>query len=152
VAWLALLLAVLALALAAAAYRRTGGQVDDWLHRSGDQLQDVLERPLGRGGDEPGDSGAGNELRRAVERAVDRLKAERQAVAAERDPGGVRREVEKVRTDLERAFSGAGGGARSRWQDLDSELGRLDQDLRSGSTRALGTLDRLLDNLRGVLH
>jgi hypothetical protein len=152
VAWLALLLAVLALALAAAAYRRTGGKVDDWLHHSGDQLQDVLERPLGRGQDAPGDSGVGTDLRRAVERAVARLQAERQAVAAERDPGGVRREVEKVRADLERAFSGAGGGERSRWQGLDAELGRLDQDLRAGGSRALGTLDGLVDNLRGVLR
>ncbi len=159
VAWLALFLAVIALALAAAAYRRTGGQVDDWLHQSGDRLQDALARPLGAAhdalgsaGDDGGAGGLGDDLRRAVGRAADRLQAERHAVAAERDPGGVRREVERVRADLERAFSGAGAPERSRWHDLDGDLARLDQELRSGSSRALGTLDGLLDRLRGTLH
>ena len=135
VAWLALMVALLALYVAWSAYKRTGGNLDQLVR-------------LGRGEAEtPAVETA--DWRDSLERARERLLAKRPEVEGQGDFEAVGRDVAEIRANLERAYHGAGAEAREKWRTLDAELGRLESQLREGSSRAKETLDSLLDKMRG---
>lgn len=141
VAWLALIVAILALFLAWSAYRRTGGDLDSL-------LQDVSEDAGRRV------RGAAEEGTDAVERQAElaeargRLLRRRAEVEADRNLQKVREDVAEVREDLERAYRNAGEGAKARWRDVDAELERLEARLRDGGARALESLDSAVEKIR----
>ena len=135
VAWLALLVALLALYVAWSAYKRTGGSWGQLVRLE----RGKAETPAPETAD----------WRDSLERARKRLLARRPEVEGERDLEQVRRDVADIRASLERAYHGAGSEAREKWRTLDGELGRLEGQLRQGSSRAKETLDSLLDKMRG---
>jgi len=136
VGWLALMLAVLALVVAWAAYKRTGGEV-------GTVLKDA-------GVESRGAAGADSDLtewREDLAQARDRLLGRRAEVAGDRNLEQVRRDVEQVRTSLEQAYHKA-GAAKEQWKDLDADLQRLEGQLKDGGSKALATLDQAISKLR----
>jgi len=135
VAFLALLVALIALFVAWSAYRRTGGSVDQLVPGTGD-----LNRPF-RVGADGGVAGV-------LERARARLAERRADVAGDRNLEQVRRDVAEVRASLERAYRDSGAQAKEKWRGLDGDLERLEQQLREGGQRAVATLDAALDKMR----
>lgn len=127
VAWLALLLAIAALLLAWGAYKRTGGELRDL-------LSDVTPVGTPKGID--------------LTEVRDRLQRHRPEVAGERNLWQVREDVAEIRADLERTYRNADAGAREQWRELDAELGRLQSQLKEGSSKAVDTLDSALAKLR----
>jgi hypothetical protein len=126
VAWLALLLAVLALMLAWGAYKRTGGELRDlW-------------------GDVTLDTSKGIDLSE-VQARLQRRRAE---VQGQRNLQQVSEDVAEIRANLERTYRDTGAGAREQWRELDAELERLQAQLKDGSSKAVDTLDSALAKLR----
>lgn len=134
--WLALLLAAVALVVAWAAYKRTGGEI-------GNVLKDAGVQSRGPAG---ADSDLG-EWREDLVQARDRLLGRRAEVAGDRNLEQVRQDVEQVRASLEQAYRKA-GAAKEQWQDLDADLARLEGQLKDGGAKALATLDQALAKLR----
>lgn len=142
VAWLALIVAAVALILAWSAYRRTGGDLDGlW-----EGVTEDAERSV---------RGVASDGSDAVERQADlakarmRLLGRRAEVEADRNLEQVRRDVAEVRESLERAYENAGAGARERWRDLDAELEKLETRLKEGSAKAVDSLDSAVEKIRG---
>jgi len=135
VGWLALLLAILALLVAWAAYKRTGGEI-------GTVLKDAGIPAHGSAGDDLA------EWRADLIQARDRLLERRPEVASERNLDQARRDVEEVRSSLERGYRKGGSGVKEQWRDLDSSLERLQAQLKEGGAKALATLDEALAKLR----
>jgi ElaB/YqjD/DUF883 family membrane-anchored ribosome-binding protein len=140
VAWLALVVSLAALFLAWRAYERTGGNLDE-----------VLRIPVGEvraegAREESGEIGRQTDLAQARARLLGR----RTEVAARRNVQQVQEEVAEVRDELQSAFRGAGDQAREGWRELDSDLERLQTQLRDGSSRAVETLDSALDKMRRI--
>ena len=135
VAWLALVVALLALYVAWSAYRRTGGDLGQLVQFE----RGEAEVPTAETAD----------WRDSLEQARKRLLAWRPEVEDDGDVEAVRRDVAEIRANLERAYRGAGAEAREKWRTLDAELKRLEDQLREGSSRAKETLDSLLDKMRG---
>lgn len=133
---LALLLAVLALLVAWAAYKRTGGEIGNVLKDAGVQSR--------------GAAGADSDLmewREDLTQARDRLLGRRADVAGDRNLDQVRQDVEQVRTSLEQAYRKA-GAAKEQWKDLDADLQRLEGQLKEGGSKAVAALDRTVAKLR----
>ncbi|MFY9823529.1 MAG: hypothetical protein WAM82_19260 [Thermoanaerobaculia bacterium] len=136
VGWLALLLAGLALLVAWAAYKRTGGELGTVLKDAG--IQDR------------GAAGADSDLaewREDLAQARDRLLGRRAEVAGDHNLEQVRRDVEQVRASLEQAYHKA-GAAKEQWKDLDADLERLEGQLKDRGSKALATLDQTISKLR----
>jgi hypothetical protein len=138
---LALVLALLALALAWMAYKRTGGSLDT-----------LLKSPWG---DVRGALGPGEEASESEDRGFDliaearaRLQARRGEVAAERNLKEVGADVEKIREDLRRTYEGASASTRERWRQVDGDLERLGAQVRQGSRQAVETLDSTVERLK----
>ncbi|HEV8579752.1 MAG TPA: hypothetical protein VGX68_11815 [Thermoanaerobaculia bacterium] len=138
VARLALILAILALAVAWAAYRRQGGELR------------TLWRDLTRGSDGRVHitSDADGDLRTWLAETQARLEKRRPEVAGERNLQQVREDVAKARKNLERAYRNASAGAKERWKSLDADLERLETQLKEGGSKALATLDLALAKLK----
>ncbi len=140
---LALLVAIVALILSWAAYRRAGGQLKDvWTDAThGMDLQ------VGSAED------PGNEGPAALDRQADLLKAQakllqhRAEVAGDRNLAQVERDVAEIRQSLERSYQGS-GASKERWQGVDAELDRLEAQLRQGGSKALASLDAAVSKLR----
>lgn len=127
---LALIVAILALILAWAAYRRTGGELKDLT------------------GSLAGDATAALDRQTDLAQARARLLGHRAEVAGNRNLEQVQRDVADIRASLERAYDDAGSGAKARWQDLDAELERLQAQLKEGGSKAVATLDSALAKIR----
>ena len=134
IAWLALLVALLALYLAWTAYRRTGGSLDALVKNGPEERTEEVS--------------SGGDWRDTLARARERLLARRSDVRDERNLEQVRRDVAQIRESLEKAYRDAGSGAREKWRAMDGELERLEAQLREGSSKARETLDSLLDRMR----
>jgi hypothetical protein len=144
---LALILSILALLVAWAAYRRAGGEPGTlWGDLTG----------LKGGGvhvnlDKSSDGSNGSDIverQSELAQAQTRLLAHRAEVAGERNLEQVRQEVAEIRAGLERSYSNASAGAKERWEDLDGDLERLQGQLREGGSKALDTLDSALAKIR----
>jgi hypothetical protein len=149
VAWLALLLSLVALVLAWAAFRHSGARLDALLDERGAAPDGMIG--LGEAHDELGRGARAARWRVALAEAETRLQGRRAELETRRDLAGARQEVDAVRTDLARAFADAGAAARLRWQALDGDLDRLDRQLREGSSEALVTLDGVVERIRHAL-
>lgn len=139
-AWLALIVALVALWIAWSAYRRTGGSLDTL-------VANPIEAPKA---DLPAEAEEGD-WRAALDRARERLLSRRDEIQQDRDLEAVQRDIAEIRAALERAYHGAGDKAeevRDKWQDLDAELERLQGQLREGSERAKKTLDDLTQRMK----
>jgi hypothetical protein len=135
---LALILAILALVLAWAAYRRTGGELR------------TLWQDLAPSGGERVRITAGSEeedLRTWLAQARARLERRRAEVAGERNLREVREEVAELRESLRR-YRDTGTKAKERWRELDADLERLEGQLKEGGSKALATLDSALKKIR----
>lgn len=139
VARLALVLAILALLVAWAAYRRQGGELrtlwPDLTGGAGDRV-----RVTGGSADE--------DLRTWLRNAQAKLEQRRGEVAGERNLEDVREDVAEIREKLERAYREGGAGARERWRELDGDLERLQGQLKEGGSKALAAFDSALAKLR----
>ncbi len=123
IAWLALLVSLAALFLSWKAYERTGGR-----------LNEVLNTTVSVGEPEPAD------WREELERARERL------TKGDLEPD----EVARMRESLARSFRDASEGTRRGWRELDSDLERLQGQLREGSSRAKETLDSAVEKMKRV--
>jgi hypothetical protein len=138
VARLALILALLALAVAWAAYRREGGELRTvW--------RDLTR---GSGGRVNITSDADGDLRTWLAETQARLEKSLPDVAGERNLQQVREDVAKARQNLERAYRNASAGAKERWKSLDADLERLQSQLKEGGAKALATLDSALAKIK----
>jgi hypothetical protein len=138
---LALIVAILALAVAWAAYRRGGGEIGT--------LWDDLTRGTGRRVNVSLEDGSDTVERQSdLARAQARLLGRRAEVAGERNLQQVRRDVEEVRANLERSYRNA--GTKDHWRDLDRDLEHLQTQLREGSSKALATLDSALVKIKAA--
>lgn len=135
-AWLALLVALVALWIAWSAYRRTGGSFDTL-------VANPLEAPKA---ELPAEAEEGD-WRAALDRARERLLSRRDEVEQDRDLEAVQRDIAEIRAALEKAWRGA-GEAKEKWQDLDAELERLQRQVRDGSAKAKETLDGLVQKMK----
>ena len=139
---LALVLALLALALAWMAYKRTGGSLDTLLQSPWGDVRGAL----GPGEEEAaGDEDRGFDL---IAEARARLQGRRGEVAAERNLEEVRADIEKTREDLRRTYEGASASTRERWRQVDQDLERLETQVRQGSRQAVETLDSAVERLK----
>jgi hypothetical protein len=123
IAWLALLVSLAALFLSWKAYERTGGR-----------LEEVLDTTVSVG--EPAPADWREELNRARERLT----------RGDLEPD----EVARMRESLSRSFRNASEGTRRGWRELDSDLERLQGQLRQGSSRAKETLDSAVEKMKRV--
>ena len=122
IAWLALLVSLAALFLSWKAYERTGGRLED------------LDARVSVGDPEPAD------WREELERARERL------TKGDLEPD----EVARIRESLARSFRDASEDTRRGWRELDSDLERLQGQLRQGSSRAKETLDAAVEKMKRV--
>jgi peptidoglycan hydrolase CwlO-like protein len=138
-AWLALLVALVALWIAWSAYRRTGGTLDTLVTNPLKDTQ-VAATP-------PAEAEGGGDWRAALDRARERLLNRRDEVQEDRDLEAVQRDIADIRANLEKAWHGA-GEAKEKWQELDSDLDRLQAQLREKSGQAKETLDGLVQRMK----
>lgn len=127
VAWLALIVSLVALFFSWKAWERSGGRIDDL---------EVLDTEVSVGDESPPD------WRAALDEARETLDEARENLGGE--------DVARVREKLARSFRNAGEGARRGWRDLDSDLERLQGQLEKGSSRARETLDETLDKMKRI--
>jgi|SRR5215213_3116658 len=137
-AWLALLIALVALWIAWSAYRRTGGTLDTLVALNGAPVSAP-----------PAEADGGSDWRAALDRARERLVSRRDEVQEDRDLDAVQRDIAEIRASLERAWHGA-GEAKEKWKDLDTELDRLQAQLRDKSSQAKETLDGLVQRMKNA--
>lgn len=130
----ALAVALLALGLSWAAYRRAGGD-----------LGQLLSGPWNAGTSSPAEGGTD------IDDARGRLERHRDEVKEDRNLDLVREDVARIREEIERSFHDAGDAsdkAKAKWREVDAELERLETQLREGSAKAAGTLDSAVEKLR----
>jgi hypothetical protein len=127
VAWLALIVSLVALFFSWKAYERSGGRLDDIK---------VLNTEVEVGDESPPD------WRAALAEARETLDDARESLGGD--------DVARVREKLARSFEHAGEGARRGWRDLDSDLERLQGQLEKGGSRAKETLDETLDKMKRI--
>ena len=139
---LALLVAIVALVLSWAAYRRTGGELKDVMKDVTRGVPAFHLGSLGNGGP------AGLDRQADLAQAEGRLLQHRAEVAGDRNLAQVERDVAEVRRRLERSYRNASEVAQGRWRGLDSELNRLEAQLRQGGSKALASLDAAVSKIR----
>lgn len=127
VAWLALIVSLVALFFSWKAYERSGGRIDDL---------EVLSTEVEVGDESPPD------WREALDEARETLDDARENLGGD--------DVARVREKLARSFRNAGEGAKRGWRDLDSDLERLQGQLEKGSSRAKETLDETLVKMKRI--
>jgi hypothetical protein len=140
---LALVLALLALALAWMAYKRTGGSLDTLLKSPWGDIGGVISP--GEEEKAAGDEDRGFDL---IAEARARLEKHRGEVEAVRNLEEVRADVEEIREDLRRTYEGASASTRERWTQVDRDLERLERQVRNGSQQAAETLDATVERLK----
>lgn len=145
VAWLALLVSLVALVLAWKAYRREGGVL---FGGTPPPVPAKVEEPLNRLDDRLGASRDSLERQLALTEARVRLLARRAEVNVDRNLDKMSEEVAEVRENLERSYESSSDQVRARWRNTDGELKKVQEDLKRGNQKALAELDRLLAKLR----
>jgi hypothetical protein len=95
----------------------------------------------------PAEAEGGSDWRAALDRARERLLNRRDEVQEDRDLEAVQRDIADIRANLEKAWHGA-GEAQEKWQEIDSDLDRLQAQLREKSGQARETLDGLVRRMK----
>ncbi|HEX4966546.1 MAG TPA: hypothetical protein VF173_37400 [Thermoanaerobaculia bacterium] len=136
-AWLALLLACVALVVAWAAYKRSGGEIGSVLKDAGLPSQGV--------------DGDLAEWQEDLRQARDRLLGRRAEVAEDRNLEQVRKDVAQVRESLDHAYHKvAGPETKQQWTDVDRQLEQLEAELKQQNSKALASLDETLAKIRNA--
>jgi hypothetical protein len=125
VAWLALIVSLVALFFSWKAYERSGGRVGD-----------VLDTQVSVGDESPPD------WRAALDEARETLDDARENLGGD--------DVARVRERLARSFEHAGEGAKRGWRDLDRDLERLQVQVEKGGSKAKETLDETLAKMKRI--
>ncbi len=76
-----------------------------------------------------------------------RLEALRQAVEAGERAEETAQEISRIRADVERAFADAEPAAQASWLELEERLGRLEEQVRTGSAEASAIFEETLRRL-----
>jgi hypothetical protein len=139
---LAFLMALVALVLSWTAYRRSGGELKDVVNDVTRGVAGFHLGSLGDGGQE------GLDHQADLTRAEGQLLQHRAEVAGDKNLGQVERDVADVRRSLEHSYQNASEVAKGRWRGLDSELSRLEAQLRQGGSKALASLDAAISKIR----
>jgi hypothetical protein len=126
-AWAALVLAAISLVLSIFAISRSGVNVRSEIQRQSLEIREDISRGL------------------ALGESRTRLEALEERIASGENYEQARQEVGEIRRNLSGVFSDSRDELRSEWQQLDTELGGLENSLRDGSADAL-------ERLRGVLE
>ena len=135
---LALILAVLALLVAVAAYRREGGELKTlWRDLTGDA-----------GGRVRITEGTNGDFSTWLARAKERLERHRPEVAGGHNLEQVRDDVADLRAKLERAYRDSGSTAKEKGKSVDADLERLEAQLKEKSDKALAELDATLAKIK----
>lgn len=127
VAWLALIVSLVALFFSWKAYERSGGRLDDL---------EVLNTEVEVGDESPPD------WRAAVDEARETLDKARETLGGD--------DVKRVREKLARSFENASEGTKRGWRGLDRDLERLQGQLEKGSSKAKETLDETLAKMKRI--
>jgi len=133
VGWMALLLSIISLILAWAAYNRAGRDLGQ---QAVDQTVNVQQ-----------------EIRQqvAIAEARARLSILQGRINAGLNREEAAREVTSIRNDLRDTFQNVTGEARANWQRIDTDLGRLETGVRQGSADALQTLENVVRELKNAV-
>lgn len=88
-----------------------------------------------------------------LEEARKRLEEVRRDIAQGVNAEQIQKELADIREDLRANFQNAGEQAQTAWQNLDTELEKIEDQLREGSINLLNTLDMFLEKLKsGILE
>src|SRR6185295_121489 len=136
---LALLVAILALAVAWAAYRREGGELRT--------IWSDLTRSTSERAQVAADSD-GEDFRAWLKRAQERLQSRRGDVEKERNLQEVRKDVTEIRENLQRRYRDASAESKERWRSMDSDLARLQTEVEEKSSKMLEELDATLEKMK----
>lgn len=139
---LALILAILALLVAVAAYRREGGGLKTLWH---DLTGDTGGQVRITSGSVPED------FRTWLAHARDRLERRRPEVAGGHNLEQARDDVADLRAKLGHASQNAGAEAKEQWKSVDDDLQRLDAQLKEKSDKALADLDATLAKMKAEM-
>jgi len=139
---LALILAIVALLVAVAAYRREGGELKTLWHDltgdSGGRVRITEGSPA-------------EDFRTWLAHARDRLERRRPEVAGGQNLEQVQKDVADLRAKLGRASQDGGAAAKEHWKSVDADLQRLDAELKEKSRKALAELDATLAKMKAEM-
>jgi uncharacterized phage infection (PIP) family protein YhgE len=130
VAWIALVLAAISLVLSVIAVSRSGVGVRSEIQKQAMEIREDISRGL------------------ALGESRTRLETLEQQIAAGEGYEQARQEVSEIRGNLNSVFSDSKDELRQEWQQLDAELGQLENSLRDGSGDALERLQGVLERLQ----
>ncbi len=134
VSWLALIIAVIALFFATAAF-----------NRSGEDIQAVFQQESRRTVREAQETAGQIEARARAEASLREI---REDIETGTVGDQTTAQLEDVREDLENAYAEADSEVKAGWQDLDNNLSQLETQLRQNTASALATLEQALASLR----
>ena len=109
-----------------------------------EETLDRLEQDIERGQQQFEQEGR----QRTIQMARTRLQGLRGDVEAGRDAERVTREIGQIRGDLERAFRGAEGEERQRFNELATQLQTLEEQVRAGDEQARQTFEDVTQRLQ----
>jgi hypothetical protein len=135
---LALILAIVALLVAVAAYRREGGELKTlWRDLTG-----------GAGGRVRITEGADGDFSTWLAHAKERLERRRPEVAGGHNLEQAHDDVADLRAKLARAYRNSGAAAKEQGKSVDADLERLEAQLKEKSDKALAELDATLAKIK----
>lgn len=128
--WLSLALAAVALVIAILAYNRAGQDISSVIaEETAESVENVQQLA-------------------ALAEAQVELAAIRARIIAGEFGEDLAQEVAQTRRNLAQAYENASDEVQAEWQELDTELEILEEQVRNGSAEALGTANNLLENVR----
>ncbi len=87
----------------------------------------------------------------ALAEAKMRLQELKMEITAGKDAEAAADEVAQVRSNLSQAYEGARDDIKNNWQEIDSELEILENQIREQSAEAEVTLERILDKMQALV-
>lgn len=141
VAWIALILALLALGFAYTAFNRAGQDIEAIVQREIAEAMQTAEVVV-------------NEIDETAEQAalraqvITRLVAIQAAIEANQIEAETEEELAQMRADLQREYANASAEVRQEINEVDQELEIVEQELRNNTATALSSIERSLAILR----
>lgn len=134
VGWISLIIAVIALILGWTAFSRSDQDVTDEINANVVQARQELEQDF------------------ALLEARTRLAALRSKIIAEENYNKTANDIADIRADLRASYADASLETRARLDEMDADLEKLENDLRSGSANAIDAFQRALESLERVIR
>lgn len=141
IAWIAIILSIIALGLGWSAYNRTGADL-------GDQALAELREAQADTAQELDELQAQTQVGVARLTAHSRLLALEAEIEAEEEYADIAEDVAGIRTDLRNAYTAAEREAGAEFEELDADLESLEESLRAESTEAKRYFQRALERLQ----